>query len=140
MISKEKWNEAIGILGELTEEQKAVLEEAAGKPVSEKEFYEKLGKIDEAVFTEFLKAASETKEEAVFSQEVSVEEMASAAGGSAFYGNSFSCTDISLRKIYEPFPNCAATVEEGSWCGRGDACYSEAIMYLDMDECSKAWR
>lgn len=135
MISKEKWKEALSTLGELTEEQKAALEEAAGKPVSEKELYEKLGNIDEKAFAEFLKAASGTKEEAVFSQEVSAEEMASAAGGHWYPGDS-DCT----RQTYHTINYCAATVEDGSWCRSNDACYSDEVRYVEMQRCQKAWK
>ena len=45
------------------------------------------------------------------------------------------------RSIYATaFPNCAATVEDGSWCSNNDACYEEAVSYTGMKDCSKAWR
>ena len=37
------------------------------------------------------------------------------------------------------FPNCAATVEENSWCASNDACYLSAVVYIGMNKCSKAW-
>ena len=38
------------------------------------------------------------------------------------------------------FPNCAATVEDGSWCKRNDACHDKAVDYRGMGSCKKAWR
>ena len=43
MIDKDKMNEAVKHLGELTDEQKKILEGAQKNPVSEKELFEKLG-------------------------------------------------------------------------------------------------
>jgi hypothetical protein len=35
--------------------------------------------------------------------------------------------------------NCAATVEENSWCKSNDACYDDETIYLGIKECAKAW-
>ena len=52
-----------------------------------------------------------------------------------------NCVENNKRNIYVPkFPNCAATVGDGSWCGTNDACYSDAVDYQGMVDCSKAWR
>ena len=57
-----------------------------------------------------------------------------------------NCIEAHYRNIYEGgFPNCAATVEEGSWCGSNDACKKDAIRYKGMEncfaaDCSKAWK
>ena len=50
------------------------------------------------------------------------------------------------RDIYKGgFPNCAATVEDGSWCDKNDACTLNAIRYQEMEgcylsDCKKAWK
>ena len=36
--------------------------------------------------------------------------------------------------------NCAATVEDGSWCKKNDACYTDQVNYYGMDDCAKAWQ
>lgn len=52
-----------------------------------------------------------------------------------------NCTYQWKRNIYSPaFPNCAATVGDGSWCGDNDACFSGAVSYQGMKDCSKAWK
>ena len=57
-----------------------------------------------------------------------------------------NCVEGFHRDIYKGgFPNCAATVEDGSWCGTNDACVTTAIVYKGMEECSfsncnKAWK
>ena len=52
-----------------------------------------------------------------------------------------ACLKEWQRSIYVPvFPNCAQTVEDGSWCGDNDACYSSAIDYQGMHVCAKAWK
>lgn len=44
------------------------------------------------------------------------------------------------RNIYEgEFPNCAATVEGGSWCWNNDACEKFAVIYT-MHSCGRAWK
>jgi hypothetical protein len=56
MIDKDKMNEAVKHLGELTDEQKKILEGAQKNPVSEKELFEKLG-VDIDSFAAFMKEA-----------------------------------------------------------------------------------
>ena len=80
-------------------------------------------------------------EKEIFEQDLSKEEMEAVAGGKGQNSDDHNCYDDWARYIYVPdFPNCAATVEDGSWCGRNDACTSDAIVYLDMKDCAKAWR
>lgn len=92
-------------------------------------------------------------EEQVFKQEVADDELEVVAGGYDG-GNSYvdadcpsgthannNCTNILYRDIYAGgFPNCAATVEDGSWCSENDACHNHAIWYKGMEDCNKAWR
>ena len=55
--------------------------------------------------------------------------------------NKYNCARDHSRQIYGGgFPNCAATVEDGSWCGSSDACVYIAIDYKGMTDCNKAWR
>ena len=148
MLNKEKLEKLMAILGELTDEQKALLTEALNGPINEKELFGKLG-VDEGRFTEFMQALAAQTEDAVLGQELSVDEMDEAAGGGAcphqqhkdIY-NANQCTSAIKRWIYKrKFPNCAATVEEGSWCGSNDACYSSnAVSYTGMDKCNRAWK
>ena len=81
-------------------------------------------------------------EKEVFIQKVSDEEMEAVAGGDDCGApQQKNCSNYYLRDIYVPsFPNCAATVEDGSWCGSNDACVGSEVIYLDMHDCSKAWR
>ena len=148
----------------LTEEQQAFLEENF-RTMKEKELFEKLSelgpRVTEPAFMDALRAVSSKAEEEVFRREVSEEELAASTGGnkcgvngaddacstssktcgqsSIYYDN--HCTGYWIRFIYEgSFPNCAATVEDGSWCGKNDACYGGQVNYKDMKECHKAWR
>ena len=143
MMDKEKMNEAVKHLGELTDEQKKILEGAQKNPVSEKELFEKLG-VDIDSFAAFMKEA--ITEEEVFSQEVSAEELSYVAGGKSYPGLcdsavNINCARSNYYRIYDnSFPNCNATVEDGSWCYESDACYGNAITYVDLKECAKAWK
>ena len=134
----------------LTKEQQAFLEENFRK-IREKELFQKLAEygpeVDEKTFMDALRAYSSTLEDRVFSHEVSEEELAETGGGNlescgdlvSYYNN--NCIQLDNRHIYEGgFPNCAQSVENGSWCGWNDACYSEAVVYKDMISCSKAWQ
>ena len=80
-------------------------------------------------------------EEEVFDQEIKDDELTAVSGGkndAPFY---LGCESSSQRYIHTwSFPNCAATVEEGSWCGLSDACVKAAVIYQGMEECSKAWK
>ena len=100
------------------------------------------------------------REEEVFDQELSLDELDAAAGGThddcGGIGRSLgcrngyvvrdsdqnNCTKDHYRQIYGGggFPNCAATVEDGSWCGTNDACYDKAVEYQGRTDCKKAWR
>ena len=95
------------------------------------------------------------REEEVFSQELSADDFDAAAGGDC--GNfaralgmgtedadSENCVKDHKRNIYggNGFPNCAATVEDGSWCGDNDACLKSAVLYRSSmvdPNCVKAW-
>ena len=130
MLNKEKLEKAMELLGDLTQEQKALIAEAAEKTIPEKELYEKLG-VDDKKFAEFLKAASD---DAVFDQEVSPDELESVAGG----WSGAKCDKSQWRDFYAD--GCAATVDDGSWCGDADACYYGAVVYVGMNSCSRAWK
>ncbi len=73
----------------------------------------------------------------MFSQDVSQEEMESVAGGSNVIDEDAPRVDIYGGK---GFPNCMATVEDGSWCRSNDACHFYAVHYVHRKECCKAWR
>ena len=79
-------------------------------------------------------------EEAVFTQELAEDELHAVSGGAKapYY---LGCDESSQRWIYAyNFPNCASTVEEGSWCSSSDACSLSAIVYRGMENCGKAWK
>jgi hypothetical protein len=84
-------------------------------------------------------------EEQVFKQEVADDELEGIAGGGcedgAWHDNYYNCPKIDTRNIYKGgFPNCAATVEKGSWCGYNDACEWQAVVYEGMKKgCGRAW-
>ena len=91
------------------------------------------------------------REEEVFAQSLSLEELDAASGGSGSDCKDYStCGDASyescvinhFRQIYGGggFPNCAATVEDGSWCDENDACTDFAVVYKGRVSCGKAWR
>ena len=92
------------------------------------------------------------KEAEVFDQKLSVEDLDAAAGGGSDCkdvsvcgaASEANCVKILNRDIRGGggFPNCAATVEDGSWCGHNDACYNLAVKYHNFKSgswCSKAW-
>lgn len=83
------------------------------------------------------------REEEVFSQPVSDEEMTNATGGVENYCTLVhhdNCSGTNRREIYSNgFPNCAATVEAGSKCYTNDACKYSAVQYCDMKKCDRAW-
>jgi len=94
------------------------------------------------------------QEAEVFDQKLSMDELDAAAGGKYSYvgqvlwGNGEpdadpnNCTEDHKRPMYGGggFPNCAATVEDGSHCATNDACYSGAVSYQGLNDCAKAWR
>lgn len=143
------------IIHALTEEQKAFLEENF-KKLSEKELFDRVGELgwkpDEKSFSDVIHEISSKLEEEVFSRNLSEEELAATSGGLCGLNGSDGCgeliqyevshcTRIVVREIYEgAFPNCAATVEDGSWCSSNDACYSQQVEYKGMKECAKAWK
>lgn len=145
MSNKEKLEQLLAMLGDLTEEQKTIATEALNGPINEKELFEKLG-VDEDKFAEFMKAVAAQAEDAVLGQELSTDEMEEAAGGGYCRGganeaSTWNCVQIVRRYIYaHKFPNCAATVEDGSLCSSNDACYQAAVDYIDLKDCSKAWK
>lgn len=145
-------NKTSNLSSELTEEQTSFLNENYNK-LNEKELYQKLSEIgpkpDMNAFGDLLASKIETD---VFEQEVSESELGTVAGGlcgfngyecekpQANYEKSH-CTDENRRNIYEgEFPNCAATVEDGSWCGSNDACFKGSVDYQGMTDCKKAWK
>ncbi len=90
------------------------------------------------------------KEKELFEQEVSEEELEAVNGGYGLCGRTsenelFDKVSEKIKEtainIYEGgFPNCAATVDDGSWCGSSDACYGAEVKYIGMQDCQKAWR
>lgn len=81
------------------------------------------------------------KEKEVFDQELSSEELKKVAGGGRD-DNGSNCTQYHTRPIGygSSFPNCAATVEADSWCGKNDACFHEAVKYMGMRTCDRSWK
>ena len=81
-------------------------------------------------------------EEKIFKEEVSEEELKAVSGaGHDCLGSPHDCAENHFHNIYERgFPDCQATVEDGSWCSSADACFSSAIEYVGMKECKKAWK
>lgn len=152
MLNKEKLEQLMAILGELTEEQRAFLTEALSGPIREKELFEKLGDVEEGKFEDFLKAVAAEMEDEVLAQPLSADELEAVAGGGKAGSNAndgYSCSHTQQancvreekRSIYlGAFPNCAATVEDGSWCSTNDACVKVAVNYQGMTDCGKAWR
>ena len=144
-----------GLSTTLSEKQSEFLKENF-KKMSEQELFQKIQEIgpktDEKTFAEGFHAVASKLEATVFGQEVSESELASVAGGLCGFNGSDECRDPQYqyrvnhctyqyaRDIYEDkFPNCAATVEDSSWCGSNDACYSLVVQYENMRNCKKAW-
>ena len=93
------------------------------------------------------------QEKKVFAQEVSKDDLKAVTGGYTDFdprtdslkkqkqeakkdADRTHCVEIWQRNIYEGgFPNCAATVGDGSQCRTNDACYDDAVKYTGMDEC-----
>ena len=140
MLNEEKLEHLMGILGNLTDEQKAILTEALKNPSSDRELFEKLGGVEEDRFAQYLKAVAAEKEDEVLAQPLSPEELEAVSGGDQD-ADLKNCVRYSERNIYlGGFPNCAATVEDGSWCDSNDACYHSMVGYYILTECNKAWR
>ena len=77
-------------------------------------------------------------EEEVFGQKISDEELSSVAGGEECFNphveyDSNHCTEIQYRNIHEL--GCQSTVEDGSDCWSGDACWDTKIIYTGMENC-----
>ena len=126
MFEKERLDDALKQLGEIAEEKKTMIIEAFNKRLLEKELFEKLG-VDEIKFFTFIKALR--REEEVFDQDVSEEELLAVAGGrkdeNCTDSRTCDCVQVHFRKIYENgFPNCLSSVEDGSWCSEADACFA----------------
>lgn len=139
MLNKKKMEQLMEMLGELTQEQKATLTEALKKPISDRELFEKLGGVDEGKLAQYLKAVAAKKEDEVLAQPLSPDELEAVSGGDRD-DDLKNCVRYSERNIYlGGFPNCAATVEDGSFCGSNDACYHSMVGYYILVECQKAW-
>ena len=94
---------------------------------------------------------NDPKAKEVLEQEISADELDAVAGGSWWASekdaDQNNCIQNHERYIYggNGFPNCAATVEDGSHCGTNDACYSDAVEYhgfkggCSVIDCKKAW-
>ena len=98
----------------------------------------------------------DAREDEVFTQDLSLEDLDAVGGGDcgatarAFGGDPSDVLDDDLRNCtndhYRPiyggggFPNCAATVGDGSWCGTNDACNKNAVEYYGKKDCGKARR
>ena len=114
MLNEEKLEHLMCILGNLTDEQKAALTEALEKPISDRELFEKLGGVDEGKLAQYLKAVAAKKEDEVLAQPLSPDELEAVSGGDQDDDRT-NCVRYSERNIYlGGFPNCAATVEDGS--------------------------
>ena len=138
MFDKETAEEFLRQSKNLTPEKEALLKAYGSQDVSEKEMFEKLG-IEEKAYGEFLKSFPDYNERAVFNQTVSAEELAEYSGGDS--GDQAGCLIIQRRSIYYgAFPNCAATVEDGSFCDLNDACFRGAVEYYPLYDCHKAWK
>lgn len=97
------------------------------------------------------------QEKEILAQEADDEALEEVTGGFSLFGwcdggHSYDpnvercdgdCVQTHKRSIYlkfDAFPNCAATVEDGSWCHENDACVTDAVYYYNMKECAKAWK
>ena len=147
MANQDKLAKAQGVLDALTAEQKKLVLESKS---TEKALFSKLNEmgagLDEKQFTEVLAAAAIVKEGEVFDQEVALDELEAVAGGVQVDSDRDNCSWVWKRNIYggNGFANCAATVEDGSWCDTNDACHDMAIVYTNIkgcyfSDCSKAW-
>ena len=79
MLNKDKLEKLMALLGEVADDQKALLAEALNGSINEKALFEKLG-VDEGKFAEFMKVLAGDIEEQVLGQEMSPDEMEAAAG------------------------------------------------------------
>ena len=161
MFDMEKLDQSIQqYLGSISKEQEEILNRAFNHPIEEKELFEQLNTTEEK-FGKFLQSfhsgkdfetirkeeEAKEKENEVFKQEVSEDGLTSIAGGMEETGPRYRCNAQLYRNIYgynyywyTTFPDCAKSVEDGSWCGDNDACYAFAILYKGMTDCAKAWK
>ena len=143
MFDTAKFDDAAKHLGALSEGQKAILADAKTNKIPEKELFEKLGVSHES-FRQFIQEAS--VRETIFSQNLSEDELRAIAGGKRSVSVcesvvNINCARVHYYRIYDnQFPHCCATVEDGSWCSEADACYGDAIEYVDMKDCRLSWR
>ena len=87
---------------------------------------------------------NDPKAKDILDQEIALDDLNAVAGGAS---SDDGCVEGFTRNIYggKGFPNCAATVEDGSWCGSNDACATIMVYYTGMkgcggSDCHKAWR
>jgi hypothetical protein len=142
MYNTEKLEEAVKLLGELTTEQKQMVEDTLSSRMEKSMLVEKLG-VDAKKIQAFLKAAAAAEEDAVFRQEVSEDDLQFAAGGKDLDDD--DCTGSFTRNIHEGrFPNCASSVEAGSRCESNDACGHVEVVYTHVSctlfHCTISWR
>ena len=88
-------------------------------------------------------------EDEVFNQELSQEELENVAGGKGLANRVLrrvegprgqGCYRQDRRDIYDgAFPNCAATVEDDSFCWTNDACVKNEVKYTNMNSCFRVW-
>jgi len=136
----------------LNEKQQDFIKENR-KKLKETELFEKISEIGPAPvledFGKFIKELTAKEKDDVFKEVVSPSELAAASGGECGYHGQilvpdspfYTCDRVTRRWIYDGrFPNCAATVRDGSWCDMSDACYRSAIVYSDLRECDKSWK
>ena len=88
---------------------------------------------------------NDPKAKDILDQEIALDDLNAVAGGAS--SGSGDCVNDYYRNIYggRGFPNCAATVEDGSWCGSNDACTVDEVIYTFMEncflsDCRKAWK
>jgi len=87
------------------------------------------------------------REYEVFNQKLSLEDLDAAGGLFLRSGQEqedvepADCVQRHYRPIYggHGFPNCASSVEDGSWCDKNDACLGISVRYTGRQSCGKAW-
>ena len=106
---------------------------------------------DKDKFCSFMRSFNKDlkKEDQVFAQELSSEDLVAATGGArtgCWSGNETTCLVQQTRQMYydrynpsAKFPNCAKTAEKDSWCTQSDACIYGAILYLGLNQCQVSW-
>ena len=85
------------------------------------------------------KESMDAREADVFEQELSLEDLNAAAGGDGEDSDD-NCSSYHDRNMYGgAFPNCAASVEDGSSCDRSDACRHNSVVYYNEKYCFVSW-